>query len=705
MTVTETKIPAFPVLEPLSKATATALSPLKLLGTDFLEIDVDNKEGEHFVVQAVCLKKCPTNLLQSTDSAAIPPYVTTSEGAFYKDDAFFYHPSFNASSIWFKRIPERSQKGFGRWRLAGTDYTALIIHHAWPHDHLIFKSEEAQLLYTYLLKRFYVQSNSATLAAKFKLTDEVPKMPDDFIEHKILPLTDYQKVALLISLNNLSYSLFMEQGTGKTPIVINRVCLEGARKRAKNNGMYRALIICPQQVRLNWQREFARFATTPGKTCILRGDKLKKMRSLTDGIRAENDCAWAACIISLDSIQSIWEGMKRIKFDLVVIDESHKIKNHTTSRFKNLMKIDDIRAATKMILTGTPITNTIFDLWAQFEWLGKGLSGFSTYANFRSFHGKWKEAINAAGSNGVRKLIGFKNVPLVQERLARLSFLIRKVDTKLNLPEKVYDIYETAMTAQQAEIYKTVATKLVAEIDEMLADAEIRGANITAEHILTKLIRLAQICSGFVKTDAVEDIEHDRMIEGQVIQISSKNPKIDALVKMIREDWENDINSKCVIWATFIEDIRAISAKLTEEDIKHVGYHKTIQSQYRVKDSAAAEDVINLDDTCRVLIANPASGGVGQNYLGYDVNHPDKSDMYINHHIYFSCNWSATDRLQSEDRSHRRGTRTNLRITDLVIPYTIDQEIRERVNDKRAMAMSIQDIRNILNNVLRGYRT
>jgi SNF2 family DNA or RNA helicase len=260
------------------------------------------------------------------------------------------------------------------------------------------------------------------------------------------------------------------------------------------------------------------------------------------------------------------------------------------------------------------------------------------------------------------------------------------------------------MITQQAEIYKKVATQLVAEIDELLATAEASGMNITVEHILTKLIRLAQICSGFVKIDDDIDDISGSIINGDIIQISERNPKINALINLIKEDWENDENSKCIIWATFIEDIRAISERLAKENMNHVGYHRAIQDGYRVKDSAVAEDVINFDDSCRILVANPASAGIGQNYLGYDVNHPEKSDMYVNHHIYFSCNWSAVDRIQSEDRSHRRGTRTNVRITDLVIPYTIDEEIRNRVTDKREMAMTIQDVRDILNNVLRGYR-
>ena len=706
----EIKIPAFPVLEPLSKATQTNLAPADFDDTDFLEIDVEtvDKDGiikQHFVVQAVCLKKCEGNLLPSVDDAANPDFVQTEYGTYYKDDRRYYYPSFEASSLWFKRIPEAGQISYGKWKLAGTDYSALVIHHLWDHHKLIFQSEEAALLYTYLLRRFFSQSFAAKTAAEFKTNHTVPPMPEDFIEHESLPLADYQKVAMICAMQSSSYALFMEQGTGKTPIVIAKTNLESARKRAeykkaeKKGGMYRTLILCPQQCRLNWEREFQRFAVVPGKTVVLRGGPLRKVRGLCDAIRDEDDCAWSATILSIDSVDSMWEALKGVVWDQVVIDESHKIKNWRTNRYKTLIKIDEVHAKHKMILTGTPITNTPFDLWAQFEWLSPGLSGFSTYANFRSFHGKWKESME--NGSAVAKLVGFKNVPLIQERLARLSFLLTKKDSGLNLPDKVYDLYEVAMLPQQAEIYKQVATKLVAEIDKLIENST--NSNLTVEHILTKLIRLAQICSGFVKLDDTIDLDAETRTRGKTVQISSKNPKVDAVVAMIKEDWENDKNSKCIIWACFIPDVAAISKRLIEEGMNLVGYHKAIPSDYRVKNAQEAEDKMNLEDDCRILLGNPESAGVGQNFLGYDKDHPERSSMYINHHIYFSCNWSAVDRIQSEDRSHRRGTRTNLRITDLVVPYTIDDEIRQRVAAKRDMAMGIQDIRNILSNVLSGY--
>jgi SNF2 family DNA or RNA helicase len=694
--VKELKIPAFPILEPLSRATSTSLRPIQFHQGDFLEVDVD-KTGEHFICKAVCLRKTNNAIAGEQDVVM----VQTSEGVFVKDDRYYNYPSSVASTRWFARVPERKQIQLGTWKLAGTDFTALVLHHVWPSEHVIWKSEEAVLLYTYLLKRFLVQSKTALIAATWKATQEAPTMPDDFIEHPDLPLGDYQKVPLLASLAVPAYALFMEQGTGKTAIVVNRVCLEGSRKMVAKKGMQRTLIICPRQVRRNWEKEFERFATVPGKVVALRGGKTRKIKELVDAVRTESDCCWSASIISLDSVDSIWDALGRIKWDLVVIDESHKIKNPNTKRFKTVIKIDDLRAASKMILTGTPITNTAFDLWAQFEWLGKGLSGFTTYKNFKEFHGKWDTRKN--GDTAVQRLIGFKAIPLIQERLARLSFLIRKKDANLGLPEKVYDIYETSMTPVQAEIYKQVATRLVLEIDSLLAESKATGKTLTTDHILTKLLRLAQICSGFIKTDDMPDYEAGEMVKGDTMQIGDRNPKIEALIDIMREQWETDKNCKFLVWCCFIPDMKAISSRLAEEGIGHVGYHKVIHPDYKVGEAEDAEYKINFDEDCMVFIGNPASAGVGLNMLGYDVENPDNSEKHVGHVVYFSCNWSAVDRIQSEDRAHRRGTRCNVQYTDLIIPGTIDEEIRNRVQGKRTMALSIQDIKDILDNVLRSY--
>ncbi len=102
-------------------------------------------------------------------------------------------------------------------------------------------------------------------AAAFKIAGEAcPLLPAGGTTTKKLPLSDYQTVASQLALGQDGFALFMEQGTGKTPTVIRRICVEGARDP---ENMYRALIVCPPQVVYNWTKELERFATSPGRWC------------------------------------------------------------------------------------------------------------------------------------------------------------------------------------------------------------------------------------------------------------------------------------------------------------------------------------------------------------------------------------------------------------------------------------------------------
>ena len=130
--------------------------------------------------------------------------------------------------------------------------------------------------------------------------------------------------------------------------------------------------------------------------------------------------------------------------------------------------------------------------------------------------------------------------------------------------------------------------------------------------------------------------------------------------------------------------------------IRHSGYHNVIAREYKYKDSFEAQNAFNCDPTIKVFLANPASAGEGLNIIGYDPTNEQTAKTATDLVVYFSSNWSMIQRSQSEDRAHRRGTRRNVRITDLVVPGTIDEEIRARVMEKRETANLIQDVREIL---------
>lgn len=688
------------ILEPLCKATESTFAPIDLYENDYLCLELDD-EGKRFISQATAFRPFRVGIDETNDLVVIngTDMVPDKRGA-----------STNAAEKWQRRIPERkggagSGYGFGRWILAGTDFTALVIHHVWSPDKIVFKDDDTELLYTYLLKRFLSQSKSAKMCAEFKVNGVVPEMPSDYIVHPDLPLTDYQKVALLACLNQESKALFMEQGTGKTAVAIARICLEGTRKRAGKlpgvkSGMYRALVICPQQVRLNWEIEFGRFATTPGKTVALRGGQVGRVKNLVEGIRNEDDCDWSCCIISTDSVASTWDALGKVPWDLVIIDESHFIKNASSKRFKAVREfsLPQSRVRQRMALTGTPIPNTIFDIWSQLEFLGEGLSGFLTFSNFRAFHGSFKKM--QKGGSSIQKLVGIKGVPLIQERLARLAFMIRKDEAGLGLPDKVYALEEVSMTAKQTEFYNGLASKLAIDIERAIEDEAQGRKSLTVDHILTMLLRLAQITSGHVKWDGqVDPVTGETTVPGKVEQIDSSNPKVEAIIRMLTDE-DRDPNGKTIVWAHFIEDVRVLSEALHEHGIDHVGYHAMVSKDHRVSDAGAAERYFNTHPECKVFLGNPASGGTGLNIIGYDREDPDKFQTYTDMEIFMSCDWNAAKRSQAEDRAHRRGTRMPVRIVDLVVPGTIDEEIRARVAGKRQTALMIQDVKEILTRLL-----
>jgi SNF2 family DNA or RNA helicase len=200
------------------------------------------------------------------------------------------------------------------------------------------------------------------------------------------------------------------------------------------------------------------------------------------------------------------------------------------------------------------------------------------------------------------------------------------------------------------------------------------------------MLRLAEVTSGYAKTD-----------ESGIYRFDPNN-KLEMLVEEIKEYLDNNPKSKIQIWAHWTENIKQISYRLQQiEKIQcAVFYGGTKDSDRQI-----AEDEFNTNPECRVFIGSPSAGGVGLNLLGYDKTKPDESQTNCDWVIYYSQNFSTVVRRQSEDRAHRKGTRTNVRITDLIVPGSIDEMIIERVKDKIEAAMTLQDIKSILANALK----
>lgn len=606
------------------------------------------------------------------------------------------NPSRDAAKF-VARIPEKKRVATGLapyvFNVAATDYTVELFATLWPLNQLFFSNEETRTVYESILYRSNFADYCAEVTANFKVSGEVPEHDYEFSESD--PLSPYQQVALYNTMISEGFALFMEQGTGKTPVAIAALCnlvrtliAKLAAERALQR-MFRALVVCPKNVRMNWENEACKFSTRSGKITVLRGPEIGRVKQLIDAFTNDGQSEFTTVVCGYETLTKSWDALSMVPWDLAILDEGHYIKSSRTKRFETAIKLRDI-SDKRVLLTGTPISNTALDLWSQLEFLGAGFSGFNDETEFRKFYGVFEQ-----NEGGHQSLVGVQNLPFMQERLARYAFIIKKEEALPDLPPKVYDIYECEMNLQQAEFYKQLAERLCIEIAAELANDSLPRAMVV-QNVLTQLLRLAQITSGFVVWGAVYSDDGEIISGRNVEYIHGANPKIEAILDLLSTKSPLE---KTIIWACWKPDIAFIEHALHEVGIDCVTFHGGTSDA----DRAEAERRFNTDPNCRVFIGNQAAGGTGLNLLGYPPGEPDSMETNCTHIIYYSQNWNAVQRGQSEDRANRRGTRVPTRITDLVVPRTIDEEIRVRVVEKQKHALEVSDIRNILNNVLKGF--
>ncbi len=599
-----------------------------------------------------------------------------------------FHPTCLETSRFPNRLFEKRYVKNNKYGVPLTDANVEIIFACWPWNQIILNHSAKQQVMK-VLAQGKRQDLNAKVIAQYAADKTTPN--DNFVEQEDKPLLCYQKVGRHCGVKNEAFALFMEQGTGKTPTAISVVVNDYLKKKPK---FYRALIICPNNVRFNWEVEIGRFCPIPHKVTVIRGTKIERQKKLIEAILPTNGEKISFAVASygalthtleeftLKSVAGLPLEETGIQWDMAILDESHYIKSPRSKRTKACHKLRDA-SKKRLVLTGTPYVNSLYDLWAPWEFMGKYLSGASNYNAFREIHAPYDREVDGPEQ--------FDRVPLLQERLARTSFRITKKDAMPDLPEKVYDTLEVDMTPEQAAMYQRVANQLFLEIENELGEQNEMKVN----NILTKLLRLAQVTSGFLSWDA-QYSEEGELIRPKSIDRLDPNNKLEALIPLLKE---KEPHEKSIVWACFEQDLKTITGRLKLEGIDSVLFYGKTKDDERQE----AERRFNEDSSCKVFVGNPAAGGVGLNLLGYDYrnNSPDEMSRLTNcsHIIYYSQNWSLTARAQSEDRAHRRGTRQNIRITDLTIPGSIDEEIRKRVMDKITTAIQIQDVKYILDKI------
>jgi len=419
-----------------------------------------------------------------------------------------------------------------------------------------------------------------------------------------------------------------------------------------------AIIIAPKGVYDNWvEGEIPTHLPDEIKRTVLRWAPSKSKKYYRDLEEISNvlNTELKILVINTEAFSSrkgakaaydFLESIKNSGQNLItIVDESTSIKNRKAIRTKNIIALGDNKySAYRRILTGSPITKSPMDLFSQCNFLDEKALGFNSYYAFQNRYAIIQQ--RTMGHHSFQEITGYRRLDELNERLDNISNRILKEDC-LDLPEKMYVTRTVALSDEQERLYIQMKKLALAQFDN--------GELATTASVLTQLMRLQQICCGFLKTD-----------EGEIQEI--RNNRLEELMNVLSET-----NSKVIIWATFTHDILRIvdEIKKVYGDDSVAAYHgETLQDDRQ----AIVKTFQDKESPLRFFVGQPRTGGYGITLHA------------ANTVVYYSNSFDLEIRLQSEDRAHRIGQTSNVTYVDLISSKTIDEKIIKALRKKSDLA-------------------
>jgi SNF2 family DNA or RNA helicase len=446
------------------------------------------------------------------------------------------------------------------------------------------------------------------------------------------PLLPHQQAAVEKLRTLKVWALFMEPGTGKTLTTMELL----RRKQAR---IKRIVWCCPANLptRTGIAAEWCRHSTLdPQRICIVR-DALKDR---------ERAMAAYLVIVGLESIS----GSDRLTLLLdelidehtaVVVDESDLIKGPMTKRGRRLVLLGE-RARYRAVLTGTPMTQGVPDLYMQCRFLDRSILGYASYWSFAANH---IETLKTGRGKRVRIL----NPDLIALKVAPYAYQVTK-DEALTLPPKVYAPDCTvALTPDQWDAYQEAKDTLLLNVPD---------SDLSPVHLYRLFTALQQIVCGFWHADGITHIYSHRRID-RLLEYVATIPR----------------EAKVIVWAKYVRCIDEIVAALTTH------YGDTAVARHDGTLSMNERDVaINrFRTTARFLVGTPQTGG-----RGLTLNE-------ATHTVFYANDWNWATRVQAEDRCHRVGQTQTVTYVSLVSPNTIDERILNALYRKESLASAFRN--------------
>ena len=489
----------------------------------------------------------------------------------------------------------------------------------------------------------YLDRLIQNLNTNVEKNDEYKKMVNQIskreIEDKIeLPkgltseLRQYQITGFkwLKTLDNYKFGgiLADDMGLGKTIQLL--AVIQSYLEEEKNPNP--SIVVCPSSLSLNWKNEINKFAPNI-KTIVIHGNAEERANQIG------NIEKYNLVITSYDLLKRDIEEYKdkNYTFKYIIADEAQYIKNNNT---QNAKVIKEVKAETRFALTGTPIENTLSELWSIFDFIMPGY-----LYSYRKFKEIYEVPIVKESDEWVLKKLKMLIEPFILRRT--------KQEVLTELPDKTVSIVNNEMQDEQLKIYTSYMANAKREVNEELKE---NGFEKSQMKILALLMRLRQICC------------HPSLF---ISNYTGESSKLNQCIEVIKDAVLS--GHKILLSSSYSSMLEIIGEELKKENIKHF----KLTGQTKVGDRLKLVEEFNNSSDIKVFLISLKAGGTGLNLIGADMV------------IHYDPWWNLSAENQATDRTYRIGQKKNVQVYKLITKDSIEERIYELQEKKAELAKSM----------------
>ena len=393
-----------------------------------------------------------------------------------------------------------------------------------------------------------------------------------------------------------------------------------------------SIVVCPSSLSLNWKNEIDKFAPNI-KTLVIHGNAEERANQI------ENIEKYNLVITSYDLLKRDIEEYKSkdYKFKYIIADEAQYIKNNNT---QNAKVIKEIKADTRFALTGTPIENSLSELWSIFDFIMPGY-----LYSYRKFKEIYEVPIVKDNDEWVLKKLKMLIEPFILRRT--------KQEVLTELPDKTISVLNNEMQDEQLKIYTSYMANAKREVSQELKE---NGFEKSQMKILALLMRLRQICC------------HPSLF---LSNYTGESSKLNQCIEVIKDAVLS--GHKILLFSSYSSMLEIIGEELKKENIKHF----KLTGQTKVGDRLKLVEEFNSNDEIKVFLISLKAGGTGLNLIGADMV------------IHYDPWWNLSAENQATDRTYRIGQKKNVQVYKLITKDSIEERIYELQEKKAQLAKSM----------------